>query len=263
MATRGNRRTTLTALVASGVADLEPDPDRPRGWTLLIDGVPQSYVDLDDPEYLAFTYVRQIARAVRSWSGRSASRVPLKILHLGGGALTLPRLMARWWPDAAQKVVEHDPDLISLILREMPPAQPMEISVGDARTVLETEEQQGYAVIIADVFSGAAMPGSLATAGFATAAARALRPDGLLVMNLTDVPPLAFTRTQVATMRSSFDDVALLGQTGVLKGRRAGNVVLLAGAVPDVRPASDERLLRSGELVVFSGGARPRPDGSA
>lgn len=173
----------------------------------------------------------------------------------------MPRLLARWWPGVAQKVVEHDPQLIALVLRELPPAEPVEIAVGDARAALEAEAPQRYDLIVADVFSGAAMPDSVSSAGFAAAAQRALRPGGLLVMNLTDVPPLAVTRIQAATARSVFADVALLGETAVLRGRRAGNVVLLAGAVPQVRPRRDERLLRAGELVVFSGGARPRLDG--
>ena len=53
MATHGNRRATSFTRVASGVASLEPDPRRDRGWTLLVDGVPQSYVDLADPTFLA------------------------------------------------------------------------------------------------------------------------------------------------------------------------------------------------------------------
>ena len=40
--------------MASGVASLEPDRRRERGWTLLVDGVPQSYVDLADPTHLEF-----------------------------------------------------------------------------------------------------------------------------------------------------------------------------------------------------------------
>ena len=259
MATRGNRRAPVAVPVASGLAELRPDPAREQGWTLLVQGVPQSYVDLADPEHLEFGYVRQMARALRSWG---AHRVPGRVLHLGGGALTVPRLLARWWPGVAQKVVEHDPDLISLVLREMPPAEPVEIQVGDARAALEAEQPAGYDVIVADVFVGAVMPGTVATSGFAAAAARVLRPGGLLVMNVTDVPPLAFTRIQVATARAAFDDVALLAGAAVLRGRRAGNVVLLAGAVPDVRPLREERLLRAGELIGFSGGARPRLDAS-
>jgi hypothetical protein len=112
------------------------------------------------------------------------------------------------------------------------------------------------------VFDGAAMPDSVAGRRFAGAAARALAPGGLLAMNLTDVPPLAHTRIQVATTRSVFegDRVALLGEVPVLRGRRAGNVILLAGDVPAVRPARGERLMRGPELPEFAAGARPRDD---
>ncbi|GIF14288.1 spermidine synthase [Actinoplanes teichomyceticus] len=261
MATHGNRHTpvrrAVVAAVASGRAELVPDPARPRGWTLLVNGVPQSYVDLADPEHLEFAYVRQIARALRAW-GRHA--VPARVLHLGGGALTVPRLVARWWPGAAQRVVEHDPDLIALVSREIPPARPVEIVAGDAREAVERAPDQGYDVIVADVFTGAAMPAHLGTVQFARQLARVLAPGGLLVMNVTDVPPMAATRIQVATVAAAFARVGLLGEIPVLRGRRAGNVVVLAGEVPPVPVARGERLLREGELVVFSGGARPRMD---
>jgi len=38
--------------VDGGLAELMPDRDRPRAWTLLVDGAPKSHVDLDDPAYL-------------------------------------------------------------------------------------------------------------------------------------------------------------------------------------------------------------------
>jgi hypothetical protein len=262
MATQRNRRTPVVTVVATGTAELRPDPARRDGWTLLVDGVPQSYVDLSDPGHLEFPYIRQIVRSLRAWK-RRATAVPPRVLHLGGGALTVPRLLAAEWPGVAQTVVELDPGLIALVTREMPPAQPVEIITGDAREVLETMPPQRYDVIVADVFQGAATPLPVASSGFAVAAARVLRPGGLLAMNVTDVPPLAWTRIQVATLRSVFADVALLGPATVVRGRRAGNVILLAGevtAVPVVRPERDERLLRTGEIVVFSGGARPRPD---
>jgi hypothetical protein len=58
MATHGNQRATVAARVDFGIAELHPDPTRPRAWTLLLDGVPQSYVDLDDPTRLEFGYLR-------------------------------------------------------------------------------------------------------------------------------------------------------------------------------------------------------------
>ncbi|NED55866.1 hypothetical protein G3I24_33925, partial [Micromonospora aurantiaca] len=68
------------------------DPARPSGRTLLADGVEQSYVDVADARYLHFEYVRRIAAAIDVAAPRGA---PLTALHLGGGALTLPRWLAR------------------------------------------------------------------------------------------------------------------------------------------------------------------------
>jgi len=62
------------------VAELLPDPDRPRAWTLLLDGTPQSHVDLDDPEHLEFEYVRRLGHVVDL---AAAPGRPLRVLHLG------------------------------------------------------------------------------------------------------------------------------------------------------------------------------------
>lgn len=250
MATHGNQGTP------EGL-ELRPDPARQGGWTLMKAGVAQSYVDVADPEHLELAYVRLIARSIEHWA-RNA--VPRKILHLGGGGLTVPRLAARWWPGIAQTVVEIDSAVIDLVLGTIPPADPVEIIAGDARQALETTPDRMYDVIVVDAFHGAALPAHLGTVEFSRHLRRVLCPDGLVVMNVTDVPPMAFTRVHVATVASVFGEVGLLGETAVLKGRRAGNLILLAGAVPALRVSRDERLLREGELVVFSGGAQPRMD---
>src|SRR5919108_5529357 len=91
--------------VYGGVAELRPDRDRPRGWTLLIDGAPQSYVDLADPTYLDFAYQRRLGHLadLAAPPGR-----PLRVLHLGGGALTMARYIAATRPRSTQQVVEID-----------------------------------------------------------------------------------------------------------------------------------------------------------
>ena len=40
--------------VASGVAELIPDAERASAFSLMLDGAPQSYVDLADPTHLEF-----------------------------------------------------------------------------------------------------------------------------------------------------------------------------------------------------------------
>jgi hypothetical protein len=248
----GNRHAPVHAAVAYGIAELRPDPARPRGWTLLVDGVPQSYVDLDDPEHLALPYMRLLGPVVRESRGA--------VLHLGGGALTMPRLLDHVRPGVTQRVIERDAELLALVSRFLPFPATIEVEVGDAREALERTPPAAYGLIVADVFAGALMPASVGSAGFAAAAARALTPDGLLAMNLTDVPPLAQTRIQVATARAAFPEVALLGDAAMVRGRRAGNMILLAGNVPMIKVGKHERLLRGAGLAEFAGGARPRLD---
>ncbi|MEV6492541.1 fused MFS/spermidine synthase [Actinoplanes sp. NPDC051633] len=254
MAPEGNRRATVAAAVTHGIAELRPDPARPRAWTLLLDGVPQSYVDLDDPTRLGFGYLISAAAVLRSMT---SALVPLEVLHLGGGGLALPRFLDHIRPGSAQRVVERDGELVALIRRMLPPPAAVQIVVGDARRCLETEGAGRYDAIVVDVFEGASAPVSVGTTGFAEAARRALRPDGLLVMNVTDVPPLAHTRIQVATLAAIFADVRAMAEPQMLRGRRAGNIVLVAGAaVPDRIPA----LVPAAELRAFAAGAQARLD---
>ncbi|RSM40661.1 hypothetical protein DMB66_56880 [Actinoplanes sp. ATCC 53533] len=269
MATHGNRRATSFTRVASGVASLEPDRRRERGWTLLVDGVPQSYVDLADPSYLAFEYVRRLATVLRL---AAPAAVPLTVLHLGGGALTLPRWVAATRPGSVQTVVERDGLLLALVSRSLPWPAAIEVVVGDAGEFVTAGREPGYDVIVVDVFEGAAMPASVAGVGFATAAARLLRPDGVLAMNLTDVPPLSYSRIQAATLRAAFGDVALIAPPGMLRGRKAGNVVLAATRAAGVlnierlarsvaRDAEPARVWHGAELTGFLAGAMARLDG--
>jgi hypothetical protein len=267
MAASGNRRAPVAARVDFGAAELRPDPRRPAGWTVLVDGVAQSYVDLADPTWLRFEYVRRLARLLDAAAPRG---VPLRVLHLGGGGLTLARYLAATRPGSAQRVVERDAALVELVARVLPAPAGVEVWVADARTAVEAEPAGGYDVVLADVFEGAWLPDSVAGAGFAAAAARLLRPGGLYGANVTDVPPLAFARGQAATLRAAFGDVCLVAGAAMLGGRRAGNVTLAAGtagglpvarlAAAAARDRTPGRVLHGAALDAFVAGARPRPD---
>jgi spermidine synthase len=247
MATAGNRRAPLHAVLGGFAVELRPDPVRAEAWTLLVDGVPQSHVDLADPEHLELPYQRRIGTVLRGWA---RDHVRGRILHLGGGGLTLARLLHHLRPGVAQEVVEHDPDLVALVSRLLPFPEAIDVRVGDARTELDRAGAGRYDVIISDVYVGAVMPPSVGTDGFARAAAGALKPDGLLVVNLTDVPPLAHARSQAATAGAAFTDVALFAPVPVLRGRRAGNVILLAGNVPMIKSDRHAGVLRGNDLTI-------------
>ncbi len=270
MAHRKRDRGTVEA-VDSGTAELVPDPDRRRAFTLLLDGTPQSHVDLDDPAYLEFEYVRRIGHLadLAAPPGR-----PLRVLHLGGGALTLPRYVAATRPRSSQQVVEVDAALVDLVRRRLPWDRSWRIRVrtGDARAVLERAPEEAFDLVVGDVYAGGRCPAHLTTVEFAAAVAHTLRPGGYYAANATDGAPLSFIRGQVATLRSVFPEVCLIGDPAVLRGRRFGNLILVAGrSAPPVagltrRAAGDPfpgRVLYGEELVRFTGGAAPVTDAGA
>ncbi|WP_344323550.1 fused MFS/spermidine synthase [Streptomyces macrosporus] len=213
--------------VDQGTARLLPDVDRRRAWLLTVDGAPQSYVDLDDPEHLEFEYARRIAHVLDC---AAAPGTPLDALHLGGGALTLPRYLAATRPGSRQWVVDSDRALLEMVAEHLPlPADSgITVRAEDARAALRSRRPGSVDVLVADVFGGSRVPAHLTTLPYARAAAEALRPEGVYAANLADAAPFAFLRSQLATFAAVFDHLCLIAEPVVLRGRRFGNTVLVA-----------------------------------
>ena len=254
-----------------GCAELLRDADRRAGWVLLIDGIPQSHVDLDDPGYLEFEYVRRLGHIIDLTAPEGQ---PLHVLHLGAGALTLVRYVAAIRPGSRQVAVEVDEALWRFIKLRLPlrTGGRTGVRIGDARAVLDRVPAGSFDVVIADVFAGGRTPAHLTSVEFAAAAARVLSPAGCYAVNIGDGPPLAYARAQVATAGSVFDQVCLIADPGVLRGRRFGNLVLAAaqGELPLAglarRAAGDPfpgRLVHGADLDRFAAGAKPVTDAEA
>jgi spermidine synthase len=257
----------IVARVDTGTAELVPDRD--GGWTLLLDGVEQSYVDPHRPRRLGFAYLRRLARVLDTIA---TAQAPQRVLHLGGGAMTLPRYVAATRPGSPQRVVEHDGALAALIQRVLPTPVDIVVEVADARTFLATilaTTAEQFDVVVADVYQGAHMPPSVSSVGFARDVAQVLAPHGVLAVNVTDLPPLTLSRVYAATLRATFTHVCLIAEAGLLRGRRYGNTVLAASRqpLPVARLAHDTahdearaRVLYGNELDDFIGATGPRHD---
>ncbi|MCI4064994.1 fused MFS/spermidine synthase [Micromonospora sp. R77] len=266
---RGDDR--VVEQVDTGQAELVPDPDRPGSWTLLLDGAPQSHVDLTDPTHLEFEYVRRLAAAIDLVAPAGE---PLRVLHLGGGALTLPRYVSATRPGSTQRVSELDGALVELVRRALPwRTDPrLRVRVADARATLAAGRDASWDVVVADVFAGARTPAHLTSAEYVAEVARVLHTGGWYLANVADGPPLRHVRAQVATVRSVLPRACLVGDAAVLRGRRYGNLVLVAGRVePPVpqltrRAAGDwfpGRVLAGEELDRFCSGAPVVRDANA
>jgi spermidine synthase len=263
---------------AYGRVELLGDADRPHAWMLLIDGVPQSHVDLDDPLYLDFEYVRRLGHVIDL---AAPPGTPLRVLHLGGGGLTLARYVAATRPGSSQLAVEFDAEVAGLVRQRLPLNQPgrsrtragrITVRVADARAVLEQVAPGSFDVVIADVFAAAQTPAHLTSAEFTAAAARALRPSGVYAANVGDGPPLAHARGRAAAVRSVFRYACVIAEAGVLRGRRFGNLVIVGSnaelrlhaltrrALTDPFPA---RVVAGPAFDQFIAGARPITDADA
>lgn len=204
------------------------------GYELEVDGTPQSHVDPDDPTHLHFEYVARMGAVI---DRLRLPGQPITAVHLGGGALTLPRYIAHTRPGSRQQVVELEQPLIDLVRAELPLPRDAQVRVriGDARTVaakLPAGLQGAADLVVSDVFAGAQTPAHLTTVEYYRVLAGLLAPDGVLLVNVADGAGLAFARRQVATVRAVLPEVIVLAEVQTLKGRRFGNLVIAASAAP-------------------------------
>jgi spermidine synthase len=261
-----------------GRVELLADLDRPGAWMLLVDGISQSHVDLDDPRHLDLEYMQRLGHLLDLAAPAGA---PLRVLHLGAGGLTLARYVAATRPGSRQLAVEADPEVASLVRQRLPVHPPgrgrvragrIGVRMGDARVVLDQLPAGGFDVVVADVFAGDRTPAHLTSVEFTQAAARVLAATGVYAVNVGDGPPLAHARGRVAAVRAVFPHVCVMAEPAVLHGRRFGNLIVagagrelpLAGLVR--RTAADPfpaRVLAGDELGRFTAGAAPIVDASA
>jgi len=223
------------ATLASGFhAEIRADRFVPGAFELVVDGTPQSHVNLDDPSELFFEYIRRMGHVIDQLGMPGE---PITALHLGAGALTIPRYIEATRPGSRQQVLELEPQLVELVRRELPLPRGASIRVryGDARETLgklPAGLNGTVDVLVVDVFGGARIPAHVTSVEFYRECAQFLAPAGVLLVNVADGSGAAFARSQGATLDLVFEDLAVLAEPQVLRGRRFGNFVLVASRSP-------------------------------
>ncbi len=245
--------------------------DRGGTFLLRLDGMHQSHVDLEDPRHLEFEYVRRIGDVLDACAPDGD---PIRVVHVGGAAMTLPRYVAATRPRSAQVVLEPAADVTDRVREELPlpPRSGIKVRPVDGRSGI-TALRDGYAdVVVVDAFAGGRVPGDLVTAAFFLDAARVLGPTGTLVLNVTDRAPFGWSRRVVAGIRAAFPELMLTAEPATLRARRLGNLVLVAsrGAVPlealrarAASASSPYRVLDAGAVSDSFGGGTPFTDEDA
>lgn len=242
---------------------LQADPKRPNGYELILNDTYNSYVDLKDPTYLGYPYIRWIVAAV---DAKTPPPKPLDMIVVGGGAFTLPRWLEATHPGSSSETLEVDPGIIDideerLGLRTSPDLKAV---VGDARITMREVESDSADVVVGDAFSGFTVPWHLTTTEWIEEVKRVLKPDGLYAMNLIDLGPLDFFEAETATLLDVFAHVEFLTYPKENGEPFGDNVVLLASDSPIAKPVGTRReggfLYRRQIAETIAEGAEPLRD---
>lgn len=254
------------------------EPDGHGGWTVMLDGQPQSHVDLTDPGLVTFEYVQHFTLAIGACA--PAAPTALRVTHVGGAGLTLARWVQHTRPGSPQIVLEPNAALTMAVRERLPLPRGHRIRVRplDGRTGVSGLAPGSADVVVLDAYAAGRVPAELATPAFLADVARVLTPGGLLLANLADEPGLRWAARFLATGAAieRFGEMAVMATHDVLKGRRFGNLVAAAARLADdpARPYLDLEMLRravasapiptgirsGAEVTRLIAGARPFTD---
>ncbi|MEA9984578.1 MULTISPECIES: spermidine synthase [Subtercola] len=241
---------TLTLSPSGLTAVITPDTFASGGFTLLVDGLPQSHVFVADQTRLLYDYLRRIANVSDLLKPPGQ---PIRVLHLGAGALSLARYIGGTRPGSEQFVLEREVNLVPFVLASLPldPGTRVSVRTDDARAGLVWASGVApFDLIVVDVYSGATTPPQVRTVEFFEQVVALLTDEGVVAVNVADDEGMAIARAQTATLLAVTPNVLVLGPTDVVSNGAEGNAVVVA--------SRGERLL---DLRSTLRSAGPHPSG--
>jgi spermidine synthase len=166
------------------------------------DGVSQSVVKTDDPRHLELPYARVLPACL------AFVQNPRRMLIVGLGGGTLPRLFRSLFPHLIIDVVELDGDVLTVAREHCAFAEDaqMHVYVEDGRDFIEASAS-GYDVIILDCFDAESIPRHLSTLEFVGGVRKALAPGGIAVANIWGRDSNPLFAHMLLTYQAAFADV--------------------------------------------------------
>jgi predicted membrane-bound spermidine synthase len=208
---------------------------------LHLDHLVHSYSDPKDHRYLEYDYLRAFNEVIQETAKR---RADFRLLFIGGGGYTLPRLVERDYPHARVDVAEIDPAVTRVAKRWFGLSRNGRIRTvnQDARWFAMRSPEEGvYDAIFIDAFNDLSVPYHLTTLEMTQRLRELLRPDGVLVSNLIDdygkgrflasyarTLQAVFGESNVAIVVETREDLKSDRSTFVVVGSRAAMPVFYA-----------------------------------
>ena len=99
---------------------LVPDPQHPGAFRVVFGETSQSWVDPARPDLLLFEYVVQVSLLFEHGLADVGQGERIRVIHIGGAGLSIPRWIAWRRPGTAQIVCEPDAGLTEEVRRKLP-----------------------------------------------------------------------------------------------------------------------------------------------
>ena len=238
---------------------LVPDPQCPGAFRVVVGGASQSWVDPARPDHLIFEYVIQISLLFEHGLADVDPAERIRVIHIGGAGLSIPRWIAWRRPGTAQIVCEPDVGLTEEVRRKLPlqPRSGIKVRDIDGRSGVAIMPPHYADLVVLDAFDGARVPGGLVTAEFLDELVNLGRGRRMVIFNVTDSSPFRWTRRLAAGLAERWRHLLVGTESAVWKGRRFGNLLLAASGTGVDVPG----LFREGkELRSWIGGSEPFTD---
>ena len=247
------------------------EDDDPSRRTLWLDTLRHSFVDVDDPTHLEFTYAQTLSDVIESLAPAGER---LDVLHIGGGGFTMPRWLRATRPGTHSTVLELDPEIVEIGREQLAlTLEDIVVHTGDARLNIAEVPAGSMDLVIGDAFGGISVPWHLTTREFVADIHDRLRPGGTYALNLIDYGDRLFAKAELATLLEVFEHVAVLAPLARLGDEpTGGNFIMVASDEPidvdailarNAARGDDETGLSGEELTAFVGDAQVLTDDHA
>lgn len=188
--------------------------DRGRERCLLFSerrsGAYQTCIDRENPDRLVFSYVRMM------FAGLLLTPAPERILLIGLGGGTMPRVLDALYPEAKQDLVEIDPAVVRVAKAyfDFEVGPQMRVHERDGRVFVKRAllNEQKWDLILLDAFTDEYIPEHLLTREFLEELRGLLSENGVVVANTFANSRLYHHES--ATYRAAFPTVASLRVAG-------------------------------------------------
>lgn len=233
--------------ISTGTARLEKIDGEADSYVVHVNGVPSSSITLSDPERLDFEYLDWMKRVIDA----CLSAGPVRAAHIGAAGCALARALHASRPGSKQTAIDIDSALLDYSRQwfDLPRSPALALRAGDGALEVGKFRQDTLDVLVRDAFDHDQVPGSLQTAEFFATCAGIVKDSGLYLANIPDPGDHRILRSELTELGQHFSHVAAAAEPAILKGRRRGNVIVLASNTP-LDTADLNRTLRTAATMA-------------